>query len=168
MRRYIYSGSLTGLPTETFDTIIVGGGLAGIYTALNLPEGVRCLMILKKDGQMSSSWFAQGGIAAVTLKDDNFDLHIRDHPRRRRRPVRRNGRAHPCHRGPEPHPPHHRNGRAPSTMTKAAAWTWAARAGTAPTASCTAARTRPAAAWSKAWARSCASVRTSPFMKTSV
>ena len=78
MRRYIYSGSLTGLPTETFDTIIVGGGLAGIYTALNLPEGVRCLMILKKDGQMSSSWFAQGGIAAVTLKDDNFDLHIRD------------------------------------------------------------------------------------------
>ena len=33
VRRYIYSGSLTGLPTETFDTIIVGGG--------SLPEFIR-------------------------------------------------------------------------------------------------------------------------------
>ncbi len=78
MRRYIYSGSLSSLPTETYDTIIVGGGLAGIYTALNLPANARCLMLLKKDGRYPVRGLHRAASPRLRSSDDNFDLHIRD------------------------------------------------------------------------------------------
>ena len=78
MRRYIFNGDLRSIKQEQFDVVIIGGGLAGIYTALSLPASMRVLVTRKKDGQVSSSWHAQGGVAAVTLPGDCFESHVQD------------------------------------------------------------------------------------------
>ncbi|WP_231597356.1 L-aspartate oxidase [Synechococcus sp. CBW1004] len=47
-------------------------------TALELPAGLRVLLLSKNSGPPSASRWAQGGIAAVTRADDSFDSHIQD------------------------------------------------------------------------------------------
>ncbi|MDG4882041.1 L-aspartate oxidase [Mesorhizobium sp. WSM4884] len=58
--------------------VIIGGGIAGMATALRLaPEPV---VIISKTslGDETSSGFAQGGLAASLGADDNPDLHLAD------------------------------------------------------------------------------------------
>ena len=45
-----------------YDAVIAGCGVAGLYTALNLPETMRILMICKGDMAECDSMLAQGGI----------------------------------------------------------------------------------------------------------
>ena len=78
VRRYIYHADLQKIVQEQYDVVIIGGGLAGMYTALSLPESMRVLITRKKDQQISSSWHAQGGVAAVTLPGDTFESHVQD------------------------------------------------------------------------------------------
>ncbi|MBN2898706.1 MAG: L-aspartate oxidase [Clostridia bacterium] len=61
-----------------FDVIVIGSGLAGVYTALNLDEKSRVLLVCKKSLLNSNSSLAQGGIAAVLSKEDSYDLHVAD------------------------------------------------------------------------------------------
>ncbi len=61
-----------------YDVLIIGSGLAAITLALSLPAGMKVLMVTKKTPADSSSYWAQGGIAAVMGGDDSFDDHIRD------------------------------------------------------------------------------------------
>jgi L-aspartate oxidase len=44
-----------------YDAVIAGCGVAGLYTALNLPETMRILMICKGDMAECDSMLAQGG-----------------------------------------------------------------------------------------------------------
>jgi L-aspartate oxidase len=60
------------------DVLIIGSGLAACTLALSLPESLRVLMITKKEFENSSSYWAQGGIAAVYGGDDSFEAHVRD------------------------------------------------------------------------------------------
>ena len=60
------------------DVAIVGSGLAGMYAAYHLPETMRCALFTKNKTETSSSSLAQGGIAAVTEKDDQFLYHYMD------------------------------------------------------------------------------------------
>ncbi len=64
---------------NSYDIIIVGSGLAGLYTALNLDPHFNILVISKDEIEIGSSDLAQGGIAA-TLTTDKYDLasHIED------------------------------------------------------------------------------------------
>jgi L-aspartate oxidase len=60
------------------DVLIIGSGLAAATLALALPERLRIVVVTKKTPQDSSSYWAQGGIAAVMGADDSFDEHVRD------------------------------------------------------------------------------------------
>ena len=62
-----------------FDVVIVGTGVAGLYSALQYPDDVSVLVISKKEMALSNSSLAQGGVAAVLNPEhDNFKLHIAD------------------------------------------------------------------------------------------
>ena len=60
------------------DVLIIGSGLAAATLALSLPESLRVAVVTKKAAEDSSSFWAQGGIAAVMGADDSFDDHVRD------------------------------------------------------------------------------------------
>ena len=64
--------------TLHYDVVIVGAGLAGLYTALNIDESVSCIILAKESVDISSSWLAQGGIAAAISNDDNPVFHLED------------------------------------------------------------------------------------------
>jgi len=61
-----------------FDVLIIGSGLAAATLALSLPTTLRVAVVTKKSPEDSSSYWAQGGIAAVMGPDDSFDEHMRD------------------------------------------------------------------------------------------
>jgi L-aspartate oxidase len=61
-----------------YDVVIIGAGLAGLYTALNIDERYSCLILAKEKIDISNSWFAQGGIAAAISRDDAPIFHLED------------------------------------------------------------------------------------------
>ncbi len=61
-----------------WDVVVVGSGAAGLMSCLELPAGLRVLLLSKHDGPPSASRWAQGGIAAVTGPDDSFASHVED------------------------------------------------------------------------------------------
>lgn len=63
---------------ESFDTVIIGAGIAGLYTALNLDPAMRVLVLAKGRLAHSSSARAQGGIAAALDSADSEDAHLND------------------------------------------------------------------------------------------
>lgn len=58
--------------------IIIGSGIAGLNLALNASKKGKVLVITKKKTFTSNTNRAQGGIAAVLDKTDNFEKHIKD------------------------------------------------------------------------------------------
>lgn len=61
----------------TYDVIIVGAGVAGLYAALHLPKDKKVLIIHKREPFKCNSFYAQGGIALAT-DDEDIPLHIQD------------------------------------------------------------------------------------------
>ena len=72
-----------------YDLVIVGSGVAGLYGALCAAAECRVLLVSKGPVLTSSSWLAQGGVAAATAEDDTPSLHLYDTLRAGRRPLRR-------------------------------------------------------------------------------
>jgi L-aspartate oxidase len=63
---------------KQFDYIVLGSGIAGLSFALKVAPHGRVAVITKKGRAESNTNYAQGGIAAVTSKEDSFELHVRD------------------------------------------------------------------------------------------
>lgn len=61
-----------------FDTIIVGSGIAGLYTALRASKLGSVAVITKAALEESNTRYAQGGIAAAWFPDDSPVLHASD------------------------------------------------------------------------------------------
>ena len=78
MRRYVIDISAGEYSTHDIDVAIIGSGLAGLYAAYHLNPALRCALFTKERVDTSSSSLAQGGIAAVTEKDDHFLYHYAD------------------------------------------------------------------------------------------
>jgi len=60
------------------DFIIIGSGIAGLNLALNLSKKGKVLVVTKKKAIESNTNRAQGGIAAVLAKTDDFQKHVKD------------------------------------------------------------------------------------------
>jgi len=76
--RYVVDFDLDKLPRVETDVIIIGAGIAGLYTALKASETQRVLMITKKSLFDSNTRYAQGGIAAVISDEDSPEFHRQD------------------------------------------------------------------------------------------
>ncbi|MFF2484471.1 L-aspartate oxidase [Paenibacillus sp. NPDC058071] len=77
--RYLVDLTLDDLPVVEKDVIIIGAGIAGLFTALRSSEsGSSVLMITKKSLLDSNTRYAQGGIAAVFSEDDSPEYHRQD------------------------------------------------------------------------------------------
>src|SRR5215470_7488811 len=63
---------------KQFDFLVLGSGIAGLSYALKVAPHGRVAIVTKKDRAESNTNYAQGGIAAVTSKEDSVELHVRD------------------------------------------------------------------------------------------
>ena len=66
-------------PDRKFDVVVVGGGAAGLYSALTAADaGATVAVVSRKPLSESSSFWAQGGLAAAIGPDDSAELHVED------------------------------------------------------------------------------------------
>ena len=61
-----------------FDVVIVGSGGAGLSLALSLPAHLSIAVLAKDKLTEASTFYAQGGVAAVLSDDDSVDEHVAD------------------------------------------------------------------------------------------
>ncbi len=61
-----------------FGAVVVGGGVAGLTAALAAATETDVLLLAKAPVDTSSSWNAQGGVAAAVADDDSPALHAAD------------------------------------------------------------------------------------------
>jgi L-aspartate oxidase len=61
-----------------YDFIVVGSGVAGLWTATHLARYGRVAVITKAELREGSTAYAQGGIAVALRDDDDPELHLRD------------------------------------------------------------------------------------------
>lgn len=64
--------------TQHCDVLIIGAGLAGLATALSLPKQLKVTVLAKEELSACSSYYAQGGIAAVIDAEDKVADHVSD------------------------------------------------------------------------------------------
>ncbi|MDP4181310.1 MAG: L-aspartate oxidase [Bacillota bacterium] len=76
--RYLLNFNSKDIETEYHDVIIIGSGIAGVYTALVIPEEFDIAIITKETIDISNSVLAQGGIAVSLDKEDSPELHFKD------------------------------------------------------------------------------------------
>ncbi len=76
--RYLLDFDTTNLPCDAFDAVIIGSGIAGVYTALSISRNARILIVTKEAIDVNNSVLAQGGIAVSLDQADSPDLHFQD------------------------------------------------------------------------------------------
>ncbi|NQT37654.1 MAG: L-aspartate oxidase [Planctomycetes bacterium] len=76
--RYLVPFHPKRVPHFFTDVLIIGGGLAGLRTALEVDPGLSVLVICKGRLDQSNSYQAQGGVAAVLSPEDSFEQHVDD------------------------------------------------------------------------------------------
>ena len=62
----------------THDVLVIGSGGAGLSLALNIADHAKVAVICKSDMIESSTYYAQGGIAAVIDDSDSVASHVND------------------------------------------------------------------------------------------
>ncbi|MCK9505947.1 MAG: L-aspartate oxidase [Porticoccaceae bacterium] len=60
------------------DVLVVGSGAAGASLALRLANNYRVAVLSKSSMHSGSTWYAQGGVAAVLDTEDSVESHIQD------------------------------------------------------------------------------------------
>jgi L-aspartate oxidase len=78
INRYAVDFDSNKLKKGFYDVTIIGSGIAGIYTALLIPEKFSVLVLTKEEIEISNSSLAQGGIAVSLDEGDSPELHFND------------------------------------------------------------------------------------------
>ncbi|MBK7405433.1 MAG: L-aspartate oxidase [Phycisphaerales bacterium] len=78
-RRYLIPFRSTLLPQIFTDVLVVGGGVAGLRSAIAAASADADVIVLSKTDltQTNTAW-AQGGIASVMEAEDTFEAHVED------------------------------------------------------------------------------------------
>jgi L-aspartate oxidase len=66
------------MATCKHDVLIIGSGAAGLTVALHLPDTLRVAVLSKGTLTSASTFYAQGGVAAVLDKTDSLESHVHD------------------------------------------------------------------------------------------
>lgn len=78
-RRYLVPFKAARLPQQFADVLVIGGGVAGLRSAIAAADKGADVLLLSKDTiAESNTWYAQGGIAAVLQPADSIESHMRD------------------------------------------------------------------------------------------
>jgi len=64
--------------SQSYDIVIIGGGIAGLSVALRLPDSLRIALFTKGQLGESNTRYAQGGLAVALGPDDSPELHFQD------------------------------------------------------------------------------------------
>ncbi|KGK89499.1 aspartate oxidase [Desulfosporosinus sp. HMP52] len=78
MRRYLCPWSKSGVEVFESDVLVLGSGIAGLYTAIKASEDFQVTVLTKKTIKESNTEHAQGGIAAAIDEADSPTLHLKD------------------------------------------------------------------------------------------
>lgn len=78
MRRYLYPWSKSGMKIFDSDVLVLGSGIAGLYTAIKASENFQVTVLTKKTIEESNTGHAQGGIAVALDEEDSPSLHFED------------------------------------------------------------------------------------------
>jgi L-aspartate oxidase len=76
--QYLVDFDLREIPHVHTDVIVIGVGIAGLFTSLKAAEKHKVLMVTKKSLLDSNTRYAQGGIAAVISDEDSPAYHRQD------------------------------------------------------------------------------------------
>lgn len=76
--RYLVNFDLKKIPVHRSDLLIIGGGIAGLTAALAAGDELDTTILTKGKIRQSSTWFAQGGIAAAIGEGDSVASHLED------------------------------------------------------------------------------------------
>ncbi|MDR1561817.1 MAG: L-aspartate oxidase [Dysgonamonadaceae bacterium] len=63
---------------KRFDFLVIGSGIAGMSFALKVADRGKVALLCKTTLEDANTFYAQGGIASVTLPWDDFEKHVED------------------------------------------------------------------------------------------
>lgn len=77
-RRYLIPFRATLLPQIFTDTLVIGGGVAGLRAAIAASEHGDVIIAAKGGIKDSNTYWAQGGVCVVIDEQDSIDSHVQD------------------------------------------------------------------------------------------
>jgi L-aspartate oxidase len=77
-RRYLIPFRSSLLPQIFTDTLVLGGGVAGLRAAIEAGRHGDVIVLAKGDFKQTNTAWAQGGVAAVLGQDDSLKSHVED------------------------------------------------------------------------------------------
>lgn len=78
INRFLIDFDSESISHDYYDILIIGSGVAGVYTALEIPDMYRVAILSKEEIDISNSALAQGGIAVSLGKEDSPKFHFKD------------------------------------------------------------------------------------------